>query len=377
MQLGTPALILDVELPDGGGVTTPVPPDFQGFAYLLEGEAAFGANRRRARPPQLVLLGPGERSASPRPPQEHGSCSWRGGRTERNPCSTGRTWTRRQERAPKNGHMLTSVRRRTPRGPRIILAFCMTSSNVQSPQYRIREACRARRTCSARAPTPPRVHARSDLNERARLMMTPPNRSGDAAGSSSPSGCWRRSSWPTSRLLLDRQRDVPGVRPVGLHVVGGEGRRLPPRSLAVGKPTKVTNSIRSLRFTHGEMTQADLADRIGVTRQTIIAIEQGRYSPSPRGGVPDRAGVRGPARRGVPVPRRRGIGLTNQGDVAERYLESSRTTFSRFARHTFSGVGGRMSSQIAAKLPSSCGIRAGRAMNHQCRCSEPSPHRQT
>jgi putative transcriptional regulator len=46
------------------------------------------------------------------------------------------------------------------------------------------------------------------------------------------------------------------------------------------KPTKVTNSIRALRFGHGEMTQADLADRIGVTRQTIIAIEQGRYSPS-------------------------------------------------------------------------------------------------
>lgn len=46
------------------------------------------------------------------------------------------------------------------------------------------------------------------------------------------------------------------------------------------KPTKVTNAIRSLRFTHGEMTQAELADRIGVTRQTIIAIEQGRYSPS-------------------------------------------------------------------------------------------------
>jgi len=48
----------------------------------------------------------------------------------------------------------------------------------------------------------------------------------------------------------------------------------------VVKPTRVTNSIRSLRFTHGEMTQADLADRVGVTRQTIIAIEQGRYSPS-------------------------------------------------------------------------------------------------
>ena len=46
------------------------------------------------------------------------------------------------------------------------------------------------------------------------------------------------------------------------------------------RPTQVTNSIRSLRFAHGEMTQAELADRIGVTRQTVIAIEQGRYSPS-------------------------------------------------------------------------------------------------
>lgn len=46
------------------------------------------------------------------------------------------------------------------------------------------------------------------------------------------------------------------------------------------KPTKVTNAIRQLRFAHGEMTQADLADRVGLTRQTIIAIEQGRYSPS-------------------------------------------------------------------------------------------------
>ena len=46
------------------------------------------------------------------------------------------------------------------------------------------------------------------------------------------------------------------------------------------KPTKVTTSIRVLRFSHEEMTQADLADRIGVTRQTVIAIEHGRYSPS-------------------------------------------------------------------------------------------------
>ncbi len=60
VRLGTPALILDVELPEGGRVTTPVPPEFQGFAYVLEGEAAFGASQRRAKPPQLVLLGPGE-----------------------------------------------------------------------------------------------------------------------------------------------------------------------------------------------------------------------------------------------------------------------------------------------------------------------------
>ena len=48
----------------------------------------------------------------------------------------------------------------------------------------------------------------------------------------------------------------------------------------MAKPTRVTNDIRALRFAAGEMTQAELADRVGLTRQTIIAIEQGRYSPS-------------------------------------------------------------------------------------------------
>jgi putative transcriptional regulator len=50
--------------------------------------------------------------------------------------------------------------------------------------------------------------------------------------------------------------------------------------VAKSKPTRLTNSIRALRFANGEMTQAQLAERIGVTRQTILAIEQGRYSPS-------------------------------------------------------------------------------------------------
>lgn len=45
------------------------------------------------------------------------------------------------------------------------------------------------------------------------------------------------------------------------------------------KATRVTNDIRELRATRG-ITQAELASAVGVTRQTIIAIEQGRYSPS-------------------------------------------------------------------------------------------------
>ena len=48
----------------------------------------------------------------------------------------------------------------------------------------------------------------------------------------------------------------------------------------MGKPTRVTNRIRALRFAAGEMTQAELADRVGMTRQTIIAIEGGKYAPS-------------------------------------------------------------------------------------------------
>ncbi|MBO6536959.1 MAG: helix-turn-helix transcriptional regulator [Balneolaceae bacterium] len=43
---------------------------------------------------------------------------------------------------------------------------------------------------------------------------------------------------------------------------------------------KITNNIRTLRFMHNEMTQQELADRVGVTRQTINAIEAAKYSPS-------------------------------------------------------------------------------------------------
>jgi putative transcriptional regulator len=43
---------------------------------------------------------------------------------------------------------------------------------------------------------------------------------------------------------------------------------------------QIHNNIRTLRFHRNEMTQTELAAQVGVTRQTIIAIEQGKYSPS-------------------------------------------------------------------------------------------------
>jgi quercetin 2,3-dioxygenase len=59
VELGTPALILDVELPAGGNFETEVPDDFNGFVYMLEGEAALGANRIRTTRSQIAVLGHG------------------------------------------------------------------------------------------------------------------------------------------------------------------------------------------------------------------------------------------------------------------------------------------------------------------------------
>ena len=44
--------------------------------------------------------------------------------------------------------------------------------------------------------------------------------------------------------------------------------------------TQISNNIRRLRFDADEMTQKDLAEKVGVTRQTIVAIEKAKYSPS-------------------------------------------------------------------------------------------------
>lgn len=48
----------------------------------------------------------------------------------------------------------------------------------------------------------------------------------------------------------------------------------------MGKRPPISNRVKELREQHGGMTQAELGKAIGVTRQTVIAIEQGRYSPS-------------------------------------------------------------------------------------------------
>jgi len=48
----------------------------------------------------------------------------------------------------------------------------------------------------------------------------------------------------------------------------------------VAKAPPITNRVKELRERHGAMSQQALADAIGVTRQTVIAIEQGKYSPS-------------------------------------------------------------------------------------------------
>jgi redox-sensitive bicupin YhaK (pirin superfamily) len=59
IELGTPGLILDVQLPKGGKVRIAVQAGFNGFVHMLEGEAGFGTNRLRAKRGQIAVLGPG------------------------------------------------------------------------------------------------------------------------------------------------------------------------------------------------------------------------------------------------------------------------------------------------------------------------------
>jgi redox-sensitive bicupin YhaK (pirin superfamily) len=59
VELGTPALILDVELPDGGDFSEAIDPEFNAFIWMIEGEADIGANARRAGRAEIAVLGPG------------------------------------------------------------------------------------------------------------------------------------------------------------------------------------------------------------------------------------------------------------------------------------------------------------------------------
>lgn len=59
VELGTPGLILDVELPNGGEFKQAIPADYNAFVYMLAGEAGVGSNARRATVAQIAVLGPG------------------------------------------------------------------------------------------------------------------------------------------------------------------------------------------------------------------------------------------------------------------------------------------------------------------------------
>jgi redox-sensitive bicupin YhaK (pirin superfamily) len=59
IELGTPGLILDVEIPKGGTFSSPISSDFNGFVYMLEGEATLGSNQRLAKRGEIAVLGPG------------------------------------------------------------------------------------------------------------------------------------------------------------------------------------------------------------------------------------------------------------------------------------------------------------------------------
>ncbi len=60
IELGTPGLILDVQLPKGGKASLAVQAGFNGFVHMLEGEAGFGANQLPAKRGQIAVLGPGD-----------------------------------------------------------------------------------------------------------------------------------------------------------------------------------------------------------------------------------------------------------------------------------------------------------------------------
>ena len=95
VELGTPGLILDVDLPHGGGFTSPVPSGFNAFVYMLEGEAGIGANRRRASRSQIAVLGPGAALSVEEATPGTRFVSWPGSPTARSLSSTDRSWTRK------------------------------------------------------------------------------------------------------------------------------------------------------------------------------------------------------------------------------------------------------------------------------------------
>jgi redox-sensitive bicupin YhaK (pirin superfamily) len=72
VEVGAPGVILEVELPRGGAFSGSIASHFDGFVCVLEGDASFGASRRRATRSQIAVLGPGgARSVGDATPRSH------------------------------------------------------------------------------------------------------------------------------------------------------------------------------------------------------------------------------------------------------------------------------------------------------------------
>ena len=162
-HLQTPALYLDATLPAGGATDLAVPAGFQGFAYLLDGSGAFGANGLQAGERQVVVLGQAAQAGARRPsrsapgPEACASCSPRGGRSARRRAGTARTST-------------SVSRRRTPQAPQgrtcrqvapAAVASVASVASVAAAAQGSRSRCRAPRAAPPLALEPRRPGERA------------------------------------------------------------------------------------------------------------------------------------------------------------------------------------------------------------------------
>ena len=201
------------------------------------------------------------------------------------------------------------------------------------------------------------------------------DRSRSASGSSEPSNASAIDSQTRSlsTMFAWALKPSPAVKPAA-------GMQLSPTCTAT-RPSRVEDRDLTVRGVVvggdelgerllGLLPAAQQLEAEGAVRDLGVRL---RRNDAHAGRAPrdDRAGVEGPRLHGDAEL----AGLRVAADDRVGHPRIAEAAASTFARQIFSGTGGRMSSQIAAKLSLSCRIRAGRPMNHQCRCSLPSPQR--